>query len=197
MSTALRKDLSRYWFKIQGTLFPRMTEQAGPLTRHHEQLISVLEFARIEDLLRSSYGFVGRPEEDRRAIFRAFIAKSVFNLATTVLLREYLLNDPTVRRICGFQSRRDVPSESTFSRAFCDFAAKGLPDRVHEILIEKYQSDRLVGHIARDATAIEARERVDPVRKETMRAQAKASAQKGQVLRLRRLGAKFFLTAVF
>lgn len=178
MSTAPRENLSRRWFEIQGTLFPHLTEHVGPLTKHHEQLISVLEFARIEDLLRRNYGLVGRPEEDRRAIFRAFIAKSVFKLATTVLLREYLLNDPTARRICGFLNRRDVPSESTFSRAFCDFAAKGLPDRVHEILIEKYQSDRLVGHISRDATAIEARERVDPVRKETMRAQAKAAAQK-------------------
>lgn len=178
MSTAPRENLSRRWFEIQGTLFPHMTEQVGPLTKHHEQLISVLEFARIEDLLRRNYGLVGRPEEDRRAIFRAFIAKSVFKLATTVLLREYLLNDPTARRICGFQSRRHVPSESTFSRAFHDFAAKGLPDRVHEILIEKYQSDRLIGHVSRDATEIEARERVDPARKETMKIQAKAAAQK-------------------
>ena len=172
LSTAPRENLSQRWFEIQGTLFPHITEQVGPLTKHHEQLISVLEFARIEDLLRCNYGLVGRPEEDRRAIFRAFIAKSVFKLATTVLLREYLLNDPTMRRICGFLRRRDVPSESTFSRAFGDFAAKGLLDRVHEILIEKYQSDRLIGHVSRDATAIEARESVDPVRKETMKAQA-------------------------
>ena len=138
----------------------------------------MLEFARIEELVRSNYGFVGRPEEDRRSIFSAFIAKSVFNLATTVLLREYLLNDPVLRRICGFLSRRQVPSESTFSRALHDFAARGLPDRVHEILIEKYQSNRLVGHVARDATEIEAREKVDPVRKATIKSQAKASAKK-------------------
>jgi len=75
-----------YWFGIQGTLFPHMSEVAGLLTKHHEQLISTLEFARIEDLLSYIHGFVGRPEEDRRAIFRALIAKSVFNLATTVLL---------------------------------------------------------------------------------------------------------------
>ena len=185
MSTAPRENLSRRWIEIQGTLFPHLTEHVGPLTKHHEQLISVLEFARIEDLLRRNYGLVGRPEEDRRAIFRAFIAKSVFKLATTVLLREYLLNDPTARRICGFQNRRDIPSESTFSRAFRDFAIRGLPDRVHEILIEKYQSDHLVWHISRDATAIEARERVDPVRKETMRAQAKALSEKSSQKRKR------------
>lgn len=180
MSTAPRENLSRRWFQIQGTLFPHMAEQADrPLTKHHEQLISVLEFVRIEDLLRNHYGCVGRPEEDRRAIFSAFVAKSVFNLATTVLLREYLLNDPTTRRICGFLSRREVPSESTFSRAYHDFAEKGLPDRVHEIIIKQYQSNRLVGHISRDATAVEAREKVDPVRKaEIAKVRDQKSAQK-------------------
>jgi hypothetical protein len=178
MSTALRENLSRYWFEIQQVLFPHMAEVAGPLTKHHQQLISVLEFTRIEELIRGTYGAVGRPEEDRRAIFRAFIAKAVFNLSTTVLLREYLLNDQTIRRICGFFRRCDVPSESTFSRAFRDFAKMGLPDRVHAMLIEKHQSDRLVGHISRDATAVEARERVDPVRKESMIAKATAVAQK-------------------
>lgn len=155
-----------------------MAEQAGPLTKHHEQLISVLEFARIEDLLHNHYGCVGRPEEDRRAIFRAFIAKSVFKFATTALLREHLLNDSTLRHICGYSSHRDVPSESTFSRAYHDFSEKGLPDRIHEIIIKQYQSDRLVGHVSRDATEIEAREKVDPVRKAEIKAQAKVSAQK-------------------
>ena len=35
-----------------------------------------------------------------------------------------------------------------------------MPNRVHEALIEKYHSERLVGHISRDSTAIEAREKV-------------------------------------
>jgi hypothetical protein len=37
-----------------------------------------------------------------------------------------------------------------------------LPSRVHEALIKRTLKDRLVGHISRDATAIEAREK--PVR---------------------------------
>jgi hypothetical protein len=51
-----------------------------------------------------------------------------------------------------------VPSPSTFSRAFAEFAASGLPARLHQALIEATQGNRLVGHIARDSTAIEARE---------------------------------------
>src|SRR5271165_1480486 len=67
--------------------------------------------------------------------------------------------DAVLRRLCGWESRRGLPSESTFSRAFAEFAASSLPARVHEALIRKTHKDRLVGHISRDATAIEARER--------------------------------------
>ena len=53
---------------------------------------------------------------------------------------------------------RQIPHESTFSRAFAEFAHSELSQRLHATVIEKTQQDRLVGHIARDATAIEARE---------------------------------------
>jgi hypothetical protein len=52
-----------------------------------------------------------------------------------------------------------VPDASTFSRAFAGFARSELPSRVHAALIKRTHQDRLVGHISRDATAIEAREK--------------------------------------
>ena len=64
MSTALRKQLSHYWFASQGILFPKLLEKTGPLIKHHEQLISVIELARIDNLLHRHYGCVGRQEED-------------------------------------------------------------------------------------------------------------------------------------
>ena len=67
--------------------------------------------------------------------------------------------DAPLRRVCGFERRADVPSESVFSRAFAEFSALELPQKLHEALIQKTQKDRIVGHISRDATAIEARER--------------------------------------
>jgi len=67
--------------------------------------------------------------------------------------------DKILRRLCGWQRAGEVPSESTFSRAFAAFAASGLPSRLHEALIKETHADRLVGHISRDSTAIEAREK--------------------------------------
>src|SRR6202035_4142785 len=67
--------------------------------------------------------------------------------------------DQTLRRLCGWQRAGEVPSEATFSWAFAEFAASALPSRLHEALIQDTHADRLVGHISRDSTAIEAREK--------------------------------------
>ena len=53
-----------------------------------------------------------------------------------------------------------LPSESTFSRAFDEFARSELATRVHEQMIKVNLGESLIGHISRDATSIEARERV-------------------------------------
>jgi transposase len=155
----LKQTLSHYWGTIQGNLFPWLQEELGPLTEKQQQLITVLEFARVEEFIPSYKGYVGRPQDDRCAIARAFIAKAVYNLGTTRQLIDRLECDKTLRRICGWEKISSIPSESTFSRSFLEFSRSELAQRVHEAFIEKYQSDRLVGHISRDSTAIEAREK--------------------------------------
>ena len=45
------KTLSQYWMRIQATLFPYLKEELGPLSEKQQQLITVLEFARIEDFV--------------------------------------------------------------------------------------------------------------------------------------------------
>ena len=71
-------------------------------------------------------------------------------------------NDVSLRRICGWESRGETLHESQFSRAFASFAASQLPQRLHAALIEATQKDRIFGHISRDSTKIEVREK--PVR---------------------------------
>lgn len=82
----------------------------------------------------------------------------MFNLPSTRPLIETLSVDKTLRRLCGWQRAGDVPGVATFSRAFAECAASTLPARLHETLIEETHADRIVGHISRDSTAIEARE---------------------------------------
>ena len=135
-----------------------LEETVGPFTTKQQLLITALEVIRIEDFISSRIG-VGRPTDDRVPIARAFIAKAIYGHTTTRQLLDQLQSDIRLRRICGWEKACDVPEEWTFSRAFAEFAATELPTKVHEALIIEFQSERLVGHISRDSTAINAREK--------------------------------------
>ena len=175
----LLADLSDLQGRLQDELFPHLTSTLGPLSAKMHQFIVVLEMCPIGGFLVPAPGLPGRPSADRPALARTFIAKSVLAIATTALLIERLHADKTLRRLCGFAHSSEVPSEATFSRAFAEFAAAELPSRMHEALIKATHKDRLVGHVSRDATAIEAREK--PVKVEPpKRCRSKAPPKKGE-----------------
>ena len=154
-----REKLSHTWRHIQSFLFPMIWDELGELTAKQKLLISVLETIKLEEYLPYIGRVPGRPLEDRTAIARAFVTKMVYNMATTRILLDRLESDPTVRRLCGWERKEDVPSESTFSRAYAEFAESRLPERVHQTLIEQHLGEQIVGHISRDSTAISAREK--------------------------------------
>ncbi len=154
----LRQELSDAFHHIQGHLFPCLRAEVGPLTEDHERLVTVLGMVRIETFVQVVDGWPGRPPEDRPALARSFVAKAVFDLPTTSMLIERLAVDATLRRLCGWERVGAVPSEATFSRAFAELAEFNVPARIHEALIKRTLGKAIVGHIARDATAIVARE---------------------------------------
>jgi hypothetical protein len=174
----LNTTLSQYWQKIQGTLFPLLQEELGPLSEKLQKLVTILELIRIEQYLPSEDGWPGRPPHERGAVARAFVAKTVYNMPTTRALLDRLGCDIQLRRICGWERKDKIPSESTFSRAFAEFAAHQLPQRVHQALIEQTQGDRLVGHISRDSTEIEAPEK--PQSKVSGQEEKKAKGNRGK-----------------
>jgi hypothetical protein len=160
MDTSLRSRLSQIWFAVQNALFPEIEAQMGQaLTPKLEQLIRILELARVEEHVASSWGAVGRPPRDRAALARAFVAKAVFDLPTTEALIDRLSNDTSLKRLCGFALNKKLPDAATFSRAFDEFASTGLPGRVHAAMIDSHLGEQIVGHLNRDSTEIEARER--------------------------------------
>ena len=159
----LRENLSNIWRRLQHDLFPEIEDVLGPLSEKHRTLVVVLETVRVEAFLPYQHGLVGRPLTERAALARAFMAKAVYNLPTTRLLIDLLEGDVRLRRLCGWERRQDVPKEWTFSRAFATFTEQQLPVRVHEALIKATLGDQIVGHVSRDSTAIEAREK--PIKK--------------------------------
>lgn len=159
MKLTLRQQITQFAHVLQTGLFPVLNEELGELTPSAKRLVATLELIPLARFVPSSRGWVGRPSKDRLAIASAFVAKAVYGFALTRQLLEALASDSQLRRICGWKEPWQVPHESTFSRAFEEFARMELPQFVHETLIRETQKDRLIGHIARDSTAIEARER--------------------------------------
>ena len=163
MNTTCKTRLSQFWNYLQHDLFPFLREEDHlGLSPALEKVIRVLEFTEIERFIPSSRGCVGRPPKDRVALARAFVAKAVLDLPTTEALIDRLQADQALRRICGFERCHAIPDASRFSRVFAEFTALELPARVHEALIRAQLGDQLIGHIARDSTAIEAREKPAP-----------------------------------
>ncbi|MDP2819598.1 MAG: transposase [Polaromonas sp.] len=123
---------------------------------------------------------MGQPEADRCALACAFLAKAVLDLKSTRALIERLQADSKLRRLCGFDLRHALPSEATFNRAFDEFARDELMQRVHARMIEDTLADRLLAHISRDSTAIEARE---SIAKKTMLKSSQPSRKANAVAR--------------
>ncbi len=158
----LKNKISWLMGRVQKNLFSHLNECLDTaLTEQEERLVSILEIVQIEKYVpgRQAHCWRGRKPLNRQSMARAFVAKTLYRLPTTSDLIRALRATKNLRTVCGFASTSDVPSESTFSRAFAEFAISDLGNRVHDSLVQNYLSDELLGHISRDSTAIAGREK--------------------------------------
>ncbi len=148
------------WNHIQRQLFPVLQEELGPLTEKDNQFVEVMGLLPL-GLFLEPYRWVGTgcPPHERAWLVHAFIAKAVYEFPTTRALLEALKARPALRRLCGWESAGDIPHESTFSRTFAAFAQDELPQKIHAALVCRQRGQQLVGHVSRDATAIDACEK--------------------------------------
>jgi hypothetical protein len=177
----LKERISWLMGTVQQSLFPHLDEcLPEPLTERERHLVKILELIQIEKYVPNSASrqWLGRPIKEREAIARAFVAKAIFKYQHTSSLRHELRSTPNLRVICGFARRKDVPSASTFSRAFTEYAVAGLGSVVHDLLVQEHLSSELIGHVCRDSTAIVGREK--PTKKIK---QVRVSKKKGRPAR--------------
>ncbi|MDD2710793.1 MAG: transposase [Verrucomicrobiae bacterium] len=166
-------------FAIQRFLFPMLEEEIGPLSDNEQRFVRVVELAHPEQFMSPhAWLHIGRKPEDRLPIAKAFIAKAVWNFPNTRTLLDYLKHSSTLCRLCGWETRSQIPSESTFSRAFAAFAQYHLPEKIHAAMIQENLGDTLVGHHSRDATAIPVREK--PASKPVFTPELKTPRKRGR-----------------
>jgi hypothetical protein len=157
------RRLSQLWNAMQTCLFPVLEDELGALDEKHTRFVAVCETLAPQEHMRA-YLWVGNgcPPKSRLALCQAFIAKAVWGFPTTRDLMDAIRHRPALRRLCGWESLCQVPSEATFSRAFAAFAQDALAQRIQETLIKARYGDKIAGHVSRDATAIHAREKGTP-----------------------------------
>jgi hypothetical protein len=178
------RNLSSVFNSIQSWLFPALEEEIDELTEKQREFVRIIELidpARF--MSQFNWCGLGRPTETRLSIFKAFMAKSIYNFPTTKLLLDQIHASPSLRRLCGWEVRSEIPSESTFSRAFKEFSEASLLQEIHGVIIqENIGEEKLVGHISRDSTAIKGREK--SCRKNTPKKKSKGKRgrpRKGEV----------------
>jgi hypothetical protein len=165
---SLLSRVSQFLTEVQLQLFP-VLEEEGPISRTHKRLIEILEIVEVERWVPER-NCRGRPARDRARIARAYVAMVVLKFHFANQLIDHLKSDKQLRRICGWNSAREIPSESKFSRAFKEFAEKKLPLQAHQAVIEAAYKDELVLHITKDSVPVEAREKpVKTIKKQKVR----------------------------
>ena len=108
-------DLPKLYFTMERYLFPLLEEELGELTAKMREFLRIVEVVRPSRFITSALRWcgLGRPMKDREKMLRAFFLKAVYDFPTTKALIENLKTNPSLRRLCGWESRCEVPSEAT------------------------------------------------------------------------------------
>jgi transposase len=179
----LSSNLSKMWNKIlnlETSLFPALKEELRleELSSKESKLIKILDFAEIEKHI--TIVKITNTPRDRVEIARAFIAKSVYNLQTTRDLIDRLRIDRTLRMLCGWRYKTDIPSEAKFSRVFKELSDLKIAEKTHEKFVKEYLSDELFFYNATDATKVPLREKPVKVEKEKPKPKKRGRPPKGE-----------------
>ena len=180
----LKGKISWLLCRVQRSLFPHLNECFNtPLTKQEQRLVTILEIVQVERYVpkNAASQWLGRKLLEREAMARSFVAKALYRLPTTKDLICALQATQNLRRICGFSAFGEIPSESTFSRAFTEFSTGKLGYRTHDALVNDYLAAELIGHVSRDSTAIVGREKpAKAAKKEPKQPRKKGRPAKGE-----------------
>ena len=174
------ETFSNHWLTIQPSLFNFLEDEVGEIDEEQKLFVRVAESLELRQIA-ARYGWCGngRKPSSRLAIFKLLLMKHVWNWPETKDALGEVRRSPALRRLCGWEAKADIPSESTVSRAFADFAIDKMADDLLARFAGKIFKDRIVIHRSIDSTEIDARER--PATKDEKADAAKTAAIKAQI----------------
>ncbi len=162
LNNELKVKLEAFINLTQMELFRDIDESVGILDRRQADFINY--YSLVSGSLSGATRprcLAGRPPSSRLSILKLFFMKAFLNIPTTKAARGFIMSSRSWMRICGFESSRDIPSESTLSRAFAEFSHDGSVARIHSDVVVKHMKDTgtIIHDVSGDSTKIEARER--------------------------------------
>lgn len=174
------ETFSSHWLTIRPSLFNFIEDEVGELDEEQRLFVRVAESLELRQVA-ARYGWCGngRRPSSRLAIFKLLLMKHVWNWPETKDALGEVRRSPALRRLCGWEAKADIPSESTVSRAFAAFALDKTADDLLARFVGKIFKGRIVLHRSMDSTEIDARER--PATKVEKADAAKSAAVKAQV----------------
>ena len=173
-----------HWLTIQPCLFDFLEDEVGELDEEQRLFVRVAESLELERIA-ARYGWCGngRKPSSRLAIFKLLLMKHVWNWPETKDALGEVRRPPALRRLCGWETRGDIPSESTVSRAFAEFALDRTADDLLARFVGRIFEGRIVIHRSIDSTETDARERpatgdekAEAAKDAAIRAQVEANA---------------------
>lgn len=177
-------NLLNLWNSIESYLFPHLEAilREG-LSKKEREFVRVCTIAELDQHISElEWKSLGRKPKDRLNILKAFVAKAVYNLETTRNLIDYLNSSPVLRRLCGWEYKHNIPHESKFSRVFALIAEHEICQKIHAAMISTHCGDRIIGHLSRDSTAIESREKITVIKPQEERViKKRGRPKKGEV----------------
>jgi len=88
--------------------------------------------------------------------------------------------DRTLRVLCGWRYKSDIPSESKFSRVFKELSDMKIAQKTHETFVKEYLSEKTFFYNATDATKIPLREKPVKMEKEKPKPKKRGRPKKGE-----------------
>jgi len=153
------------------------------LTKEHKGFLSLLRVVEpfVESFPEENQS-MGRPSYSVLPFLRAALAKRYFKIVATSDLRARLLSDANLRQICGFEN---IPSAASFSRYMSYLADNASLEESLGEMVKDYYEGQLVNNVARDSTAISAREKPVDKKKEVkpLKHHKRGRPKKGQELK--------------
>jgi len=154
------EHFANHWLTIQPSLFGFLEDEVGELDENQKLFVRVAESIGLERIV-AKYRWCGngRKPSSRLSIFKLFLMKHVCNIPTSKDALAEVRRSPSMRRLCGWETMGDIPTESTVSRAFDDFAIDEIAQALFKDFVSKVTAGRIVLQRSIDSTEIDVRER--------------------------------------